>query len=75
MARTKTKVKTAKRVKRHGWSKDDVRELKRLAKEKTPAAKIARIFKKNEGAVRQKALRLGISMNSGLRGRSVKRRG
>ncbi len=75
MARTKTKVKNAKRVKRHGWSKDDVRELKRLAKDKTAAAKIARVFKKTEGAVRQKALRLGISLNTGLRGRAVKRRG
>jgi hypothetical protein len=53
-----------KKVKRRAWSKEDVRELKSLAKAKTPAAKIARRFKRTEGALRQKALHLGISLNS-----------
>jgi hypothetical protein len=53
-----------KKVKRRAWSKQDVRELKSLAKAKTPAAKIARRFKRTEGALRQKALHLGISLNS-----------
>ena len=53
-----------KTTKRRPWSKEDVRELKALAKAKTPAAKIARRFKRTEGALRQKALHLGISLNS-----------
>jgi len=53
-----------KTIKRRAWSKEDVRELKSLAKAKTPATKIARKFKRTEGALRQKALHLGISLNS-----------
>lgn len=53
-----------KAIKRRAWTKEDVRELKTLAKAKTPAAKIARRFKRTEGALRQKALHLGISLNS-----------
>jgi hypothetical protein len=53
-----------KTVKRRAWTKQDVRELKSLARQKTPAPKIARTFKRTEGAIRQKALNLGISLNS-----------
>jgi hypothetical protein len=53
-----------KTIKRREWTKDDVREFKSLAKAKTPAPKIARRFKRTEGAIRQKALHLGISLNS-----------
>jgi hypothetical protein len=53
-----------KSVKRRGWAKEDVRELKTLARQKTPAAKIARALKRTEGATRQKAFSLGISMDS-----------
>jgi hypothetical protein len=53
-----------KTIKRRAWSKEDVRELKSLAKSKIPAAKIARRFKRTEGAIRQKALHVGISLNS-----------
>jgi hypothetical protein len=53
-----------KSVKRRAWTKEDVRELKFLARQKTPAPKIARAFKRTEGAIRQKALHLGISLNS-----------
>jgi hypothetical protein len=60
MATTKKK----KIVKRRAWSKDDVRELKLLARQKTPAPKIAKRFKRSEGAIRQKALNLGVSLNS-----------
>jgi hypothetical protein len=53
-----------KSVRRRGWTKDDVRELKTLARQKTSAAKIARALKRTEGATRQKAFSLGISMDS-----------
>jgi hypothetical protein len=46
------------------WTKDDVRELKALAKQKTPIAKIARALKRTEGATRQKAYALGVSLSS-----------
>jgi hypothetical protein len=38
-----------------------VRELKLLARRKTPAARIARNLKRTEGATRQKAFSLGLS--------------
>jgi hypothetical protein len=53
-----------KTTKRRPWTKEDIRELKSLAKAKTPAVTIARGFKRTEGALRQKALHLGISLNS-----------
>ena len=36
----------AKTVKRREWTKDDVRELKSLARQKTPVAKIAKSLKR-----------------------------
>jgi hypothetical protein len=53
-----------KALKRRAWSKDDVRELKSLAKQKTPAPKIARALKRTVGAIRQKAFGMGLSLNS-----------
>jgi hypothetical protein len=53
-----------KRSKRRERTKDDVRELKTLARQKTPAAKIARSLKRTEGATRQKAFSLEISLDS-----------
>jgi hypothetical protein len=54
----------AKKAKRREWTKDDVRELKSMAKKKTPAPKIAQALKRTVGATRQKALALGVSLNS-----------
>jgi len=54
----------AKKIKRRAWNKDDVREFKKLARQKVPAPKLARNFKRTVGAIRQKALSLGISLNS-----------
>jgi len=54
----------AKKNKRRSWSKEDMREFKSLARQRTPALKIARRFKRSEGAIRQKALQLGVSLNS-----------
>ena len=36
----------AKKVKRREWTKDDVRELETLARQKTPVAKIAKSLKR-----------------------------
>lgn len=53
-----------KKIKRRAWTKEDIRELKALARQKVPAPKIARRFKRTEGAIRQKALALRISLDS-----------
>ena len=53
-----------KKSKRREWTTQEVRELKTLARQKTPAAQIARKLKRTEGATRQKALTLSVSLNS-----------
>jgi hypothetical protein len=53
-----------KASKRRAWTSVDVRELKSLARGKTPAAKIARKLKRSEGATRQKAFGMGLSLDS-----------
>ena len=54
----------AKKQKRVPWSADHVRTLKTMAKKKTPASKIAKALKRTEGATRQKAFSMGLSLNS-----------
>jgi hypothetical protein len=55
----------AKRTKkRRAWTSVEVRELKTMAKRKTPASKIARKLKRTEGATRQKAFSIGLSLDS-----------
>jgi len=51
-------------LKRREWTKTDVRELKTLARQRIPARKIARTLKRSEGATRQKAFSLGVSLDS-----------
>jgi len=41
-----------------------VRELKSLARQKKPANKIAKTLKRTEGATRQKAFSMGLSLDS-----------
>jgi len=50
--------------KRRPWTSVQVRELKSLARKKTPAGKIAKSLKRTEGATRQKAFSLGVSLDS-----------
>ncbi len=47
---------------RRPWTKDDVRLLKGMAR-KEPASAIAKALKRTEGATRQKATALSISLN------------
>ena len=55
----------AKKVsKRRGWTPEHVRTLKSLAKKKKHAASIAKTLKRTEGATRQKAFSMGLSLNS-----------
>jgi hypothetical protein len=54
----------AKKSKRREWTTAQVRTLKTLAKRKTKAARIARTLKRSEGATRQKAFIIGLSLDS-----------
>jgi hypothetical protein len=50
--------------KRRAWTAKDIRTLKKLAGKRTRAAKIARTLKRTEGATRQKAFSLGLSLET-----------
>jgi hypothetical protein len=50
--------------KRRAWSSVEVRELKTLARKKTPAGRIAKKLKRSEGATRQKAFSMGLSLDT-----------
>jgi hypothetical protein len=50
------------RRKRVAWTKEDVRNLKTHSRSKTSVAKISKLMKRSEGAIRQKALALDISI-------------
>jgi hypothetical protein len=62
-----------RRATRREWTAKDLRELKSLARQKTPARRIGRKLRRSEGAVRQKAYAVGLSLR--VRGRSSKKRG
>jgi hypothetical protein len=56
-------VKIAKQaVVRREYTKADVKELRVHSKAKTPVARIAKLTKRSEGSLRQKALKLGIRL-------------
>jgi len=50
--------------KRRSWTGADVRTLKTLARKRTPAGKIAKKLKRTEGATRQKAFSMGVSLDA-----------
>jgi hypothetical protein len=50
--------------KRRGWTESQVQTLKSLAGKKTHAGKIAKKLKRTEGATRQKAFSLGLSLDT-----------
>ena len=54
----------AKKRKRVAWTAAHVKSLKSMAKKKTPAARIAKSLKRSEGATRQKAFSMGLSLDS-----------
>jgi hypothetical protein len=54
-------VKKRKRVAR---TAENVRTLKSMAKKKVSAGKIAKALKRTEGATRQKAFSMGLSLDS-----------
>jgi hypothetical protein len=54
--------KAKKKIVRREYTKGDVKELRAHSKTKTPVAKIMELTKRTEGSLRQKALKLGISL-------------
>ena len=63
-----------RRRKRRFWTAEHLRALQALARRKVPAAKIARTLKRTEGAIRQKAFSIGLSLESRLGGERRKPR-
>jgi hypothetical protein len=57
-------IQMIKGKKRRPWTSTQVRELKTLARKKTHAAKIAKKLKRSEGATRQKAFSMGLSLDT-----------
>jgi hypothetical protein len=55
-------VAKTKRVTRRGWTRDEVKELRKHSKGKTPVKTVSRVLKRTPGALRQKAYALGISL-------------
>jgi hypothetical protein len=55
---------TKRPTRKRAWTKKNVRELKALARQKKPAARIAKSLKRTERATRQKAFMLGVSLDS-----------
>jgi hypothetical protein len=55
-------VEMTKTAKLRPWTKEDVRTLKTLAREKTKTAAIARKLKRTLGATYQKATALGVTL-------------
>jgi hypothetical protein len=46
------------------WTSVQIRDLKTMARKKTPASRIAKKLKRTEGATRQKAFSMGLSLDS-----------
>ncbi|MET4211618.1 NADH:ubiquinone oxidoreductase subunit [Bradyrhizobium sp. LA2.1] len=51
-----------KKLVRREWTKENIKELKAHSKARTPVVKIAKMTKRTEGALRQKAIVLGIGL-------------
>jgi hypothetical protein len=56
------KKATKKKVTRKEYAAADIKLLKMHSKAKTPVSKLAKLMKRSEGSLRQKALKLGIGL-------------
>jgi len=56
------KSKAVKKRVRVLFTKEDVKTLRAHSKAKTAVAKIAKLMKRTEGSVRQKAMKLGLGI-------------
>jgi hypothetical protein len=62
VAKKSQKTAKTKKAVRHEYTKADVKELRAHSKARTPVAKIAKLTRRTEGSLRQKALKLGIKL-------------
>ena len=53
------------------WTKEDIRTLKTLAREKTKTTVIARKLKRSLGATRQKAMGLGVTLGTSRKKKKI----
>jgi len=53
-----------RKKKRRAWTSSELRELKKMARRKTRASQIAKKLRRTEGATRQKAFSIGLSLDS-----------
>ena len=53
-----------RKKKRRAWTSTEVSALKTMARKKTRASQIAKKLKRTEGATRQKAFSIGLSLDS-----------
>jgi hypothetical protein len=51
---------TRKKIVRKEYTASDIKLLKMHSKARTPVSKLAKLMKRTEGSLRQKALKLGI---------------
>ncbi|WP_426615249.1 hypothetical protein [Bradyrhizobium sp. McL0616] len=55
-------AKKVKKIARREYTKADVKELRAHSKAKTPVVKIAKLTKRTEASLRQKAMSLGMPL-------------
>ena len=53
-----------RKKKRRAWTSSELRELKTMARKKTKGSQIAKKLRRTEGATRQKAFSIGLSLDS-----------
>jgi hypothetical protein len=53
-----------RKKKRRAWTSGELRELKTMARKKNKASQIAKKLRRTEGATRQKAFSIGLSLDS-----------
>jgi hypothetical protein len=58
----KSRRAAKKAAKRRAWTKQQVKELRAHSRAKTPVAVISKQTKRTPGALRQKALQLGLPL-------------
>ena len=59
-----TMARTTKKIIRREWTKDDVRQMKAMAKAKAGVTKIAKSLKRTPGATQVMAAKLGVSLST-----------
>jgi hypothetical protein len=59
-----TEMKKKKKLVRRSWTKDDLRTLKSMARDKQGVKKIAKALKRTTRAVENKSYLLGVSLDT-----------